>query len=234
MIHAPAQAHASSQPHGSGLRPDPARILTLSGTVALNLLAFGVLMVPIALPPPVVQAPTKPTITIRDIVKPPEPVIVDITPVPHPTPATPAATHERRSIAPPARDTVATTIVSDTGNQSAVETDGDTDDALPPVPDIGPASGPAPMQLAYRTAPAPAYPRIALLRQWSGTVLLQVLVDVDGRPLEVSIARSSGHRELDEAARLQVLKRWSFQPATRDGAAVQAVGLVPVEFNLRR
>jgi protein TonB len=31
-----------------------------------------------------------------------------------------------------------------------------------------------------------------------------------------------------------VLKRWSFQPATRDGAPVQAIGLVPVQFNLRR
>ncbi|WP_449446171.1 energy transducer TonB [Thermomonas brevis] len=234
MIHAPAQAHASSHPHGSRSRPDPARILTLSGTVALNLLAFGVLMVPIALPPPVVLAPTRPTMTIRDIVKPPEPVIVDITPIPHPTPATPTTTHERRSIAPPAHDTVAAAVVSDTGNQPAADTGSDTNDALPPASDIGPASGPAPMQLAYRSAPAPAYPRTALLRQWSGTVLLQVVVDVDGRPLEVSIARSSGHRELDEAARLQVLKRWSFQPATRDGAPVQAIGLVPVEFNLRR
>ena len=35
-------------------------------------------------------------------------------------------------------------------------------------------------------------------------MLLQVLVDVDGRPLEVTVSRSSGHRELDEAARLQV------------------------------
>ena len=76
--------------------------------------------------------------------------------------------------------------------------------------------------------------RSAWVCELAGTVLLQVLVDVDGRPLDVTIARSSGHRELDEAARLQVLKRWSFQPATRDDTPIQAVGLVPVEFNLRR
>jgi protein TonB len=232
MIHAsvPAPAH----PQVSRPRPDPARIFTLSGTFTLNLLVFGLLMVPIAIPPQAVLTPQKPNMTIRDIVKPPEPVIVDIAPIPQPRPATPAATHERRSVAPPTHDTAASTIVSDTGNQPTADTGSDTDDTLPPGPDIGPGSEPAPMQLAYRAAPAPAYPRVALQRQWSGTVLLQVLVDVDGRPLDVSIARSSGHRELDEAARQQVLKRWSFQPATRDGAPVQAIGLVPVEFNLRR
>jgi protein TonB len=73
-----------------------------------------------------------------------------------------------------------------------------------------------------------------LQRQLTGTVLLQVLVDINGQPIEVSISRSSGHRELDEAARLQVLKRWSFQPAIQNGKAVQALGLVPIEFNLRR
>lgn len=232
MIH--ASVPAPTPPQVSRPRPDPARIFTLSGTLALNLLVFGLLMVPIAIPPPAPQAPEQHRMEYRTLTRPQEPVIVDIAPIPPSRPATPAATHERRSIAPPTRDTATSTIVSDTGNQPAADTGNHADDALPPGPDIGPASGPAPMQLAYRAAPAPAYPRIALQRQWSGTVLLQVLVDVDGRPLDVSIARSSGHRELDEAARQQVLKRWSFQPATRDGAPVQAIGLVPVEFNLRR
>ena len=90
------------------------------------------------------------------------------------------------------------------------------------------------MQLEYRLAPAPTYPKRALQQRLTGTVLLQVLVGVDGRPLEVIVAQSSGHRDLDEAARAQVLKRWSFQPATRDGQAVQAIGMVPIEFALQR
>jgi len=89
------------------------------------------------------------------------------------------------------------------------------------------------MQLQYRSAPAPAYPRRAQQQRLTGTVLLQVLVGIDGRPVEVKVAQSSGHRELDEAARAQVLKRWSFQPATKDGLAVQAIGMVPIEFALR-
>lgn len=232
MIHASASVATSS--HASRLQPDPARILTLSGTIALNLLVFGLLLVPISLPPPAVLAPTKPNMAIRDIVKPPEPVVVDIVPIQPPRPATPAPTHERQSVAPPTRDAGATTVISDTGSEPVTDAIADSGDIAPPGGDIGPARGPAPMQLAYRNAPAPTYPRIALQRQWSGIVLLQVLVDVDGRPLEVAIARSSGHRELDEAARQQVLRRWSFQPAIRDGAPVQALGLVPVEFSLRR
>ena len=89
------------------------------------------------------------------------------------------------------------------------------------------------LQLAYLSAPAPAYPRMAKQRGITGTVLLQVLVGIDGRPLEVTVAQSSGNRELDEAARAQVLRRWSFQPASKNGQAVQAIGMVPIEFALR-
>lgn len=231
MIHASVPAQVPS--HASRLQPDPARILTLSGTFALNLLVFGLLLVPVALPPPSVLTPSRPNMAIRDIVKPPEPVVVDIVPIQPPRPTTSAPKPERQRLTPPTRDAGATAVITDTGSEPVADAITDTGDIAPPRGDIGPAGGPAPMQLAYRNAPAPAYPRIALQRQWSGIVLLQVLVDVDGRPLDVGIARSSGHRELDEAARQQVLKRWSFQPAIRDGAPVQAIGLVPVEFSLR-
>jgi protein TonB len=63
-------------------------------------------------------------------------------------------------------------------------------------------------------------------------VLLEVLVDVDGSPLKVTIHRSSGNRELDRAAQQQVQKHWRFRPASRNGAAVQAIGLVPIDFKL--
>ena len=35
------------------------------------------------------------------------------------------------------------------------------------------------------------------------------------------------------AARKHVLKRWLFRPAMQGGRAVQAVGLVPVQFTMR-
>jgi protein TonB len=48
----------------------------------------------------------------------------------------------------------------------------------------------------------------------------------------VSIIKSSGSRELDQAARRHVLSAWRFHPAQRDGHAVRAWAQVPVEFKL--
>jgi protein TonB len=103
----------------------------------------------------------------------------------------------------------------------------DTGDTVAPV--VGPVAG---VQLEYAQAPAPSYPRDALRDAIEGTVMLRVLVDVDGRPLDVQIEHSSGNRSLDRAAREQVLQRWRFRPAMQNGHAVQAIGLVPVDFRL--
>ena len=223
-----ALAHAHA-PTGRP-RPDPARVLTLSSTLALNLLVFGLLLIPVSLPPPAVDPPTRRDLQARILPKPPE--VVEVVTLPRPTPSAP--TPERRSVATPRPEPVSPpAVVADTGTTPAIDANADSREVGPPDLGLPPQGGPAPMQLAYRDAPAPAYPRAALQRRLAGTVLLQVLVDVDGRPLEVTVSRSSGHRELDEAARLQVLKRWRFQPANRDGLPVQAIGLVPVEFALR-
>ncbi len=86
----------------------------------------------------------------------------------------------------------------------------------------------------YLKAPAPAYPINELRNGVGGTVLLRVLVGVDGKPLEVNIEKSSGSRALDMAARAQVLNRWKFRPATHEGQPVQAYGLVPIDFSVER
>ena len=104
------------------------------------------------------------------------------------------------------------------------------DATQPPVPlQEKPVCVPA---LQYLSAPAPEFPRAALRMRIEGTVMLQVLVDVDGRPLRVSVQQGSGDRRLDAAARAQVLGHWRFRPAMRDGRAVQAIGLVPIVFRL--
>jgi protein TonB len=81
-------------------------------------------------------------------------------------------------------------------------------------------------------SPAPPYPPQAVRDGLTGIVELEILVGVDGRPVEVTIVRSSGHRMLDQAARRVVMTRWTFRPAMRDGQAVQAIGRVPIEFVL--
>ena len=210
---------------------DTARIITLSGTIAVNTLAFGLLMMPLSLPPPAVVVDPEPK-TIYDWItrKQPEPERVDIVKEVKPTPPKSTPT-EQRSVAPRQSDAVSTEIVSETGTELATVATSEEIGSTESLTSISVA--PSPMQLEYRTAPAPDYPRMALRRGITGTVLLQVLVGIDGRPLDVTVAKSSGNRELDEAARAQVLKRWSFQPATKNGQAVQAIGMVPIEFALR-
>lgn len=235
MVRAPA--HALTRSTGFALlkpasRPqlDSARIVTLSGTIALNLLAMGLLMMPLSMPMPLVAIDEPAAPNYRQIF--PEPEVVPVVPVTQPAPPTTLPETQPTRMAQAPSESASPPVLVETGTETVVVAS--TTEESGPVGDIAPATAaPSPMQLEYRLAPAPTYPRRALQQRLTGTVLLQVLVGIDGRPLEVKVAQSSGHRELDEAARAQVLKRWSFQPATRNGQAVQAMGMVPIEFALR-
>ncbi|NYZ63323.1 energy transducer TonB [Luteimonas deserti] len=79
------------------------------------------------------------------------------------------------------------------------------------------------------STPAPDYPRAALRRGESGEVLLRVHVGVDGRTRGVDVVRSSGSARLDRAA-VAAVRRWRFEPAMRNGSAVEGEVQVPVEF----
>jgi len=61
-----------------------------------------------------------------------------------------------------------------------------------------------------------AYPEAALKRGEQGVVVLAVLVDADGRSLDMKIGSSSGSRELDRAAMLAYVK-CTYRPGTLDG-----------------
>jgi protein TonB len=98
---------------------------------------------------------------------------------------------------------------------------------------VGPTNPPTvEASLMPIASPAPIYPRDALRDGITGTVELELLVGVDGSVLQVRITRSSGNRQLDNAARDQVLRNWRFQPALRGGIAVQALGRVPIVFTI--
>lgn len=107
----------------------------------------------------------------------------------------------------------------------------------PSLPDTTPADSldrvpttPAFAQISADLAPPPPYPIQALHRHVSGVVTLRVLVDAQGRPAEVSVEHSSGSTLLDQAALKFVRARWHFVPATRDGVAIEAFALVPIDF----
>ena len=87
--------------------------------------------------------------------------------------------------------------------------------------------------LAYDGALKLRYPPMSMRQREQGTVLLRVLVDASGGVQRIEIERSSGHAQLDAAAR-EAVQRARFKPVLRDGQAIPAWGIVPIEFRLDR
>lgn len=224
--HPHAQATAL---HQAIARIQPSRIFGIAGAITLNAAALMLLLVPVSAPMPVAprddivwelpqKKETPPPIPVEVPITRPQ-TIRNTTPVP---------------ISQPTRQPVPDQdVIVPEGSEYVPPTNTE------PTPDIGPTlppnnPGPLPStRLEYASAPAPTYPREAMLDGIEGTVLLKVLVDVDGKPLSVEIERSSGNRRLDDAARRQVLRKWMFRPAIRDGQAIQVFGMVPVSFSLQ-
>lgn len=81
-------------------------------------------------------------------------------------------------------------------------------------------------------SPKPPYPLEAQRHREGGLVKLKVQVSADGRALRVDLLKRSGHRDLDRAA-VNTVRTWRFAPAVRNGKAIAAVVIVPVEFKPR-
>jgi len=77
----------------------------------------------------------------------------------------------------------------------------------------------------------PVYPLGARHRGEQGNVTVRVQVGADGRVKGATIARSSNHLELDQAA-LKALRRACFVPARRDGKPVVSESLIIFRFQL--
>lgn len=215
-------------PLHSETRPQPARILAIAAAIAVHAFAFMLLLIPMAASvPPTVLADKKPDyqwqIPLPREVTPTPPDLVTVL-----RPQTKPQSKPR--VVPDAVIPLDDRVLTDPGDAvgPAIDT---SDNVLVPAGDIGgPLSG---VQLEYASAKAPPYPREAYRQGLQGQVLLKILVDTDGTPLEVVVANGSGHRVLDDAARRFVLNHWRFKPAMRDGHAVQAYGMVPIDFTLQ-
>ncbi|WDS37346.1 energy transducer TonB [Pseudoxanthomonas sp.] len=220
-------------PYGPETGLNPARIAGISVAILVHVAAFLLLLIPATLPPLVQHLDVpKPQFEIIEKPKPkPIEVPIDTSKLIQPPPLVRRQEKPQAPVAPP------TPITIDTPSSMPAIAEAVVPSELGPVTDnasITAPTGPiSASHLAYVRAPAPAYPRSAIMAHAEGTVILRVLVDVDGTPLEVVIETSSGNRELDRVARTQVLKSWKFQPAMQDGRAVQAYGRVPVDFSLR-
>lgn len=211
-------------------RPNPARITGISLAVAFNLAILFAMTV--LMKPPLVLEPAGSTwiVPVTRTIDPPPPPPPELVPVERrqaPAPARPAPL-QPQTVTEPSPQPLATTAVP-TATPDAFSLPETTVGIADPPP-AGPVAG---VRLEYASAPAPRYTPDLIRDQAQGTVMLQVLVDVDGRPLQVSVHASSGNRRLDRLAQQHVLKHWTFRPAMRDGRAVQAIGLVPIDFKLQ-
>jgi len=104
--------------------------------------------------------------------------------------------------------------------------------ATAPVREAPVAVVPPRFDAAYLSNPAPTYPSASKRMGEEGRVLLRVQVGADGRPTDVSIAKSSGFPRLDDIARETVLRSWRFVPARQGDQAVAGAVKVPIDFTL--
>jgi periplasmic protein TonB len=210
-------------------RLDFTRIAAEAGAITINAVALLLLLAPMSVHVPAVEQsetfiPILPLQPRQPPLPPPPPKRVEVT-RPRVVPTTPAVVQQKIEVQP-------MPIVEPLNGDLPV------DSAQAAKADLGighaiaePLVG---AHLEYEIASPPPYPVDAIRNSLTGTVMLRVLVDVDGKPIDVWIERSSGHRVLDAAARKHVLAKWRFRPAMQDGRTVQAMGLIPVDFHLDR
>ena len=209
-------------------RPDRARIAALSAAIALNLAVIVIASRPITPTQLAAVNQLAPVQLIRLIAPPavlPPPPPVELKPLPKPRAMPQTHLQPMPVTAPPV-------VVP--------STEGDVAVPLVTAPTVAPASSlpgtavtasPIEASLAYRSAPL-QFPVQALRQHMQGTVLLRVLVDETGKPVDVQVEHGSGHALLDRSAREQVLAGWRFHPAMVNGKAVRAWARVPVNFAL--
>ena len=165
-------------------------------------------------PPPDLPPPEFPIakIDIPPPEPPPEPIIpVEKPPEPKPKPPEPKPVQKR----PPAPKAPV-----DTEPQQVAP-------AAPAAPRTVSAS-----QLGYVVAPSPIYSARSRKAGEQGMVMVRVLIDVTGRPAQVSLHQSSGHAELDQSA-LSAVRGAQFRPYSEGGFAQAVWVLVPINFVLR-
>lgn len=206
--------------------PDTVRVTALSVAIAINLAAFVFALRPLAPQIAHVVEAARPATTIRLIEPPP------ISPPPPDIQLKPI--HETVPVMSPAHIPITPIEHAPSAAVTPLTTEPSQNNRPAVTPSVAPPQTMAPgvVSLAYRSSPL-RFPVQALRLHMRGTVILRVLVNENGKPVDVVVEQSSGYPLLDRSAREQVLARWQFQPAIIDGHAVKAWARVPVQFALQ-
>ncbi len=83
-------------------------------------------------------------------------------------------------------------------------------------------------QALYR--PDPEYSEEARKAKYSGSVLLQIIVDVEGKARDIKVVKSLG-MGLDEKA-IEAVQKWKFKPGMSGGKPVNTRATIEVNFRL--
>lgn len=109
----------------------------------------------------------------------------------------------------------------------------------PPAPTASPAPPAPPSIVSSDSLGArmvagnpPRYPVESRRRKEQGTVELLLILGIDGAVESISVAKTSGFARLDDAA-LSAVRRWRWQPTSRNGAPVKVRGVVEIPFVLQ-
>ena len=149
-----------------------------------------------------------------------------IPPSPTPQPATPVPVAETATAAPPQTQTVAETRPVPAPVESAPAPQRTREGDLVPAGSEG-----LTLARVTRLGSVP-YPPMAKMQKVQGTVILSVLVSETAQVLDVrmikGVTRAVG---LNEAA-IDIVRRSSFSPGSKDGVRVKSWATVPVNFTL--
>ena len=223
-----ALAPSSSQPverYGARSRPN---ILAITAILALHALAIGALIqvrnhvqrmqetkltvVNLSPPPPPPAAETPPSPPSRPEVVAPPPIVQ--------TPAPPL----------PQVQTTPDPVPVPTPAPVAVAVPGPPAPAAPPAPPSMVQGGDLGTQMIV--GKPPRYPIESRRKREQGTVVLALILGLDGAVESVSLSQSSGFSRLDNAAR-DAVKGWRWKPTIRGGQPVRVKGVVEIPFILR-
>ena len=80
-------------------------------------------------------------------------------------------------------------------------------------------------------SPKPAYPERARAAEMEGQTIVEALVDIDGKVIDVRLVKSSGFDILDQAA-MSTARKWTFTPAEQRGKPVRVWVNIPFNFSL--
>lgn len=169
--------------------------------------------------------------------------VVNLTPPPSPpaAEAPPPPPSKPEVVAPPPivqTPMPAVHTVQTTPDPSPVPTPAPVAVAVPGPP--APAAPPAPPSLVQGgdlgaqmvAGKPPRYPIESRRKKEQGTVVLSLVVGLDGAVESINVAQSSGSARLDNAAR-DAVKGWRWKPILRSGQPVRVKGVVEIPFILR-